>query len=64
MIHIQLEDSSISHYAVGKSGTTGETLLQLGDSHGEQVRVCLTDKEALDIAMELILKVREKNVER
>lgn len=64
MIHIRLEDSPNSHYSVGKSGMTGKTLLQLSDSHGEQVRVCLTDKEALDIAMELILKVREKNVER
>jgi hypothetical protein len=52
--HHYLNDSS-EHYAVAPACTLTHVLLQLGDKHGEQVRLVLTPNQAWGIVSLLMV---------
>jgi hypothetical protein len=59
MIQIKTQSSketSPEHYAVGVDTLNKKVLIQLGDDHGEQIRVALTREEALYLAKDLLKK--------
>ena len=69
MIHIQCELIPENYWSVGRS--VSYVLLQLGDGRGEQIRLILTPREAMEIATcmvttatELMGKERTNNEQR